>query len=232
MRKFESGATRDVDTSKLDYEGFIHPLVLERYAQYMHENRVQADGSLRTSDNWQKGIPKDVYMKSAFRHFMDVWKEHRGIKTSDGIEKAICALMFNIQGYLFEHLKERSNVTATEIGNDYNRAVDEFDRLNKRVSDYLQETLDQDIQRAFTGRPIPRYAQGPTNPQVYENGDYDPRHDGKVEIIETGGCAPPVIAPVPSVAILAADTILAIHPQWPEGEVDPLAPESCVSRCY
>lgn len=203
MRKFESGATRDVDTSKLDYEGFIHPLVLERYAQYMHENRVQADGSLRTSDNWQKGIPKDVYMKSAFRHFMDVWKEHRGIKTSDGIEKAICALMFNIQGYLFEHLKEKQVAKSQE---EYNR----------RVVDYIGDT---GVLRAL--ETIPRYAQGPSNPQVYENGDYDPRHDqARSE------------PPVPGLAGLAADAILAIHPQWPEGEVDPLAPESCVSRCY
>lgn len=223
MRKFESGATRDVDTSKLDYEGFIHPLVLERYAEYMHENRVQADGSLRTSDNWQKGIPKDVYMKSAFRHFMDVWKEHRGIKTSDGIEKAICALMFNIQGYLFEHLKERSNVTATEIGNDYNRAVDEF---NRRVDEYLKPLADHTLQAAKRYEEGKVYAKDGEAGWVSqnwakENGDYDPRHDqARSE------------SPLPGLAGLAADTILAIHPQWPEGEVDPLAPESCVSRCY
>lgn len=109
MRQFNTGATRDSDESKWDYEGFLHPLVLERFAEYMHENRIQADGNLRASDNWQKGIPKDAYMKSAFRHFMDIWKEHRGIKTKDGMEKAICALMFNVMGYLFEILKDEQN---------------------------------------------------------------------------------------------------------------------------
>lgn len=109
MRQFDTGATRDVDTNKFDYEGFLHPLVMERFAEYMHENRRQADGKLRDSDNWQKGIPKDAYMKSAFRHFMDIWKEHRGIKTKDGMEKAICALMFNVMGYLFEILKEKKS---------------------------------------------------------------------------------------------------------------------------
>lgn len=109
MRQFETGATRDVDTNKFDYEGFLHPSVVERFAEYMHENRLQADGKLRDSDNWQKGIPKDAYMKSAFRHFMDIWKEHRGIKTKDGMEKAICALMFNVMGYLFEILKEKKS---------------------------------------------------------------------------------------------------------------------------
>lgn len=107
MRKFDSGATRDTDENKIDYEGFLSPLSLERFGEYMNENRIQADGQLRSSDNWQKGIPKDAYMKSAFRHFMAWWKEHRGIKTPDGIEKNMCGLIFNVMGYLHEELKDK-----------------------------------------------------------------------------------------------------------------------------
>ena len=107
IRKFDTGATRDTDDGKLDLEGFIHPLVLERYAQYMHKHRVRRDGSMRESDNWQKGIPKSAYMKSAWRHFFDWWKEHRGWSTVAGIEDAICALMFNAMGYLSVLLVER-----------------------------------------------------------------------------------------------------------------------------
>lgn len=102
VRTFISGATRDTDTDKLDYEGFLSHAVLERYAQYMHKNRVQRDGSLRTSDNWQKGIPQDAYMKSAFRHFIEWWTAHREGRVD---EEALCALLFNTMGYLFEHLK-------------------------------------------------------------------------------------------------------------------------------
>jgi hypothetical protein len=103
MREFESGATRDNDEDKFDYEGFLSPLVLQRYAQYMHANRVQADGELRDSDNWQKGIPRDAYMKSAWRHFMDCWRHHRDPGVIDTVrEEALCALMFNIMGYLHE----------------------------------------------------------------------------------------------------------------------------------
>ena len=107
MREFSTGATRDNDTDKYDYEGFLHPLVLERFAVYMNKHRKQADGKLRDSDNWQKGIPKDAYIKSAWRHFMDWWFEHRGLKSREGLEDALCALMFNVMGYLYEHLKER-----------------------------------------------------------------------------------------------------------------------------
>jgi hypothetical protein len=112
MRHFETGATRDTDTGKLDYEGFLSPAVLKRFAEYMHENRVQADGNLRASDNWQKGIPQDAYMKSMFRHFMDVWTLHRqqpelDQSQRDYLEDALCAMMFNVMGYLFEELRSK-----------------------------------------------------------------------------------------------------------------------------
>ena len=101
-RTFVTGATRDTDNGKLDYEGFISPLALRRYAQYLHKHRVQSDGKLRDSDNWQKGIPREVYMKSAWRHFMAWWLAHRG---GGNPEEALCALLFNAQGYLHEILR-------------------------------------------------------------------------------------------------------------------------------
>lgn len=109
IRTFSSGATRDTDENKNDYEGFLSPLVIERFGDYMTKHRKQSDGKLRDSDNWQKGIPKDQYMKSAFRHFIAWWKEHRGIKTEDGIEDNMTALLFNVMGYLHEHLKDNHN---------------------------------------------------------------------------------------------------------------------------
>lgn len=115
MRKFESGATRDSDEGKPDLEGFLSPLVLERFAEYMTKHRKQADGEVRASDNWQDGIPLDVYMKSAWRHFHDWWMQHRlriwfGPPTSDdALEEALCAEMFNTMGYLHEHLKAKAD---------------------------------------------------------------------------------------------------------------------------
>jgi hypothetical protein len=106
VRTFETGATRDSDTSKPDYEGFLSPLAVERYGQYMVKHQRQADGNLRASDNWQKGIPKDAYMKSAFRHFVDFWRLHReGRGESPDAQEAQCALLFNVMGYLHETIK-------------------------------------------------------------------------------------------------------------------------------
>jgi len=112
MREFETGATRDDDADKLDYEGFLSPPVLRRYAEYMHKHRTQADGTLRTSDNWQKGMPLGVYIKSGWRHFWDWWFMHRTAYRSktnkDLLEEAICGLLFNLMGYLHVLLKKVS----------------------------------------------------------------------------------------------------------------------------
>lgn len=113
IREFPGGATRDTNENKLDFEGFFNPLVLQTYAEYMHKHRIQPDGKLRDSDNWQKGMPKEVYIKSAYRHFFDWWMEHRGFESRDGIKDALCALMFNAQGYLWEIIKEEMKEKET-----------------------------------------------------------------------------------------------------------------------
>lgn len=106
-RVFETGATRSTEAGKPDYEGFISPLVVERYGVYMNKHRTQPDGALRDSDNWQLGIPKDSCIKSGWRHFLDWWKEHRGIPTPDGLEDALCAVIFNASAYLHTVLKNK-----------------------------------------------------------------------------------------------------------------------------
>jgi len=118
MREFATGATRDDDTDKYDYEGFLSPIALGRFAEYMHKHRHQADGNLRDSDNWQKGIGRNVYMKSAWRHFKAWWTLHRAseyrgpVDNEDDVdmEETICALLFNAFGYLHEKLMEKKNL--------------------------------------------------------------------------------------------------------------------------
>ena len=108
IRTFSTGATRDTDEGKLDYEGFIAPEVWQRFAEYMHVHRIQSDGNLRASDNWQKGIPQEELMKSACRHFMDWWLTHRGDSHSpQQLEDTLCALLFNIQAYLLALLHDQ-----------------------------------------------------------------------------------------------------------------------------
>lgn len=118
MESYTSGATRTKCETKIDPEGFFSPLVILRYSEYMHKCRVQADGTLRDSDNWQGGIPLWRYMKGKWRHFLDTWLIHRGYKkvTDEGLDlqDCLCAELFNTQGYLHELLKAEKNSENSE----------------------------------------------------------------------------------------------------------------------
>lgn len=111
-RGFETGATRSSDAGRYDPEGFLSPIALERFCEYMNKHRVQADGGLRDSDNWQKGMPLSSYMKGMWRHFLHLWQRYRGWTVTDAkaaadAEEDLCALMFNVQGMLHEMLRAR-----------------------------------------------------------------------------------------------------------------------------
>lgn len=108
IREFDTGATRDTEDDKLDPEGFLSPVVILGYCEYMHRNRTMADGSLRESDNWQKGIPLDSYAKSMWRHMLDFWLVHRNYDhcARDDVHTALYGIIFNAMGYLHELDKE------------------------------------------------------------------------------------------------------------------------------
>lgn len=112
VRTFDSGATRDSNDGKYDYEAFLCPLVIMRFGEYMHKHRVQSDGTLRDGDNWQKGIPTKQYMKSLWRHFHDLWIILRGYRgdpdeAREDLQNACCAIIFNVQGILHNHLTKK-----------------------------------------------------------------------------------------------------------------------------
>ena len=117
IRKFKTGATRDTNEGKYDYEGFLSPLVIEAYGKYMHKHRKQSDGTLRDSDNWQKGFGENhfaVCIKSLWRHFLDLWFLHRGYKRFDKKdgheitkEEVLMAILFNDMAYADKLLKEK-----------------------------------------------------------------------------------------------------------------------------
>lgn len=132
VRTFETGATRDADIGKHDYEGFYSPMVVYLFGQYMNKHRIQTDGSLRDSDNWQKGIPISQCLKSTWRHLHDLWCLLRGLKIykerlvkgertivrftepkelpdtwiTVTIPDSACGILFNVQALLLQWAKE------------------------------------------------------------------------------------------------------------------------------
>lgn len=112
-RTFDSGATRSPLGDKLQFEGYLSPMVLLRFAQYMKKHQIQSDGQQRAADNWQKGIPKESLMDSKMRHDMDLWLHHRGYsdKANEDIEEALCAILFNTMAYLKQVLEAKNDKT-------------------------------------------------------------------------------------------------------------------------
>lgn len=114
VRKFDTGATRSLDNGRDDPEGYLSPIVIDRFNEYMTKHRLQPDGTMRASDNWQHGIPVSAYMKGMWRHFLHLWTRYRGLPVRDpgaakDAEEDLCALMFNVQGMLFEILVNKGN---------------------------------------------------------------------------------------------------------------------------
>lgn len=96
--KFKTGATRTAETP-YDPEGFLNPRVLKEFCLYMEQHRVQADGTLRASDNWQKGMPTSRAFRSLARHYQDVWLLSRGYEPASpdckSMRDALCGVLFN-----------------------------------------------------------------------------------------------------------------------------------------
>jgi hypothetical protein len=114
IRTFSTGATRNLSTTKINPAKCLSPLVIHRYAEYMRDMRKQKDGTLRSDDNWQKGISLESFMESGQRHNLHWWMIDAGygyVSEDDGhqidVEEACCALMFNCMGYLHETLKAK-----------------------------------------------------------------------------------------------------------------------------
>jgi hypothetical protein len=111
-RVFETGATRDANDDKLQYEGFDNPLVTKRFAQYMHKNRHMKDGTMRDPDNWQNLFGEkhfQVCIESLTRHVEDLKLHHRGYSDEavEELEDSICGILFNAKAYLLKILLEK-----------------------------------------------------------------------------------------------------------------------------
>jgi hypothetical protein len=117
IRTNTTGATRDSAEGKNCYEGFLSPLVLESFGDYMTEHRRQSDGSLRAPDNWQKGMPLAWYRDSLIRHVFTAWSLWRGwpvreekiggVMRQPTLIETLNGILFNTMGMMHELLKAR-----------------------------------------------------------------------------------------------------------------------------
>jgi hypothetical protein len=104
---FSTGAYRDSDKDKIDFEGHLSPLALDLHGRYMHKHRFLKDGTVRPSDNWQLGFDDASFLKSGVRHFMAVWRIMRGWPAEESLEDALGGLLFNANGLAHQFEKRR-----------------------------------------------------------------------------------------------------------------------------
>lgn len=149
MRNFDTGATRNSNDHKYVYNGFNSALVEKSFAEYMHSHREQADGTLRPADNWKKGIPKEAYLESLHRHYVDLWElMETGEETlvdADGhtVDKIhlLNAIRFNVNGLIFEHIKEKLE-GGTDLGYaDLYDTTFQFNKKTGQIEPYDGERL-------------------------------------------------------------------------------------------
>jgi hypothetical protein len=105
-RDLGTGAVRNSDEGKIDYDGVLHPLVLKGFGEYMMRHTKLEDGSSRDSDNWQKGLVASNMIKSANRHFVDVWLHMRGCEgdATESYLNSLYACIFNLMGMVHQEV--------------------------------------------------------------------------------------------------------------------------------
>lgn len=114
IRVFTTGATRSSLGDKPQYEGYINPLVIKRFGEYMLKHQIQSDGQRRNADNWQKNIDMASLYDSKTRHDMDVWLHSRGYhaEAAEPLEEALCACLFNTMALLKQVLEQSGRGTV------------------------------------------------------------------------------------------------------------------------
>ena len=115
MKTFKTGAIRDDDEGKLDYEGSFCPLVLRSYAEFMLRNSTMKDGKKRTCGNWKKGVPLLHYIQSKWRHFMTTLTLFVIGYTKKAMLESLNAELFNTMGMMHELLKAEPDTTTIDL---------------------------------------------------------------------------------------------------------------------
>lgn len=111
MQGFAGGAMRSNNVARPDPVGYISPLAMAGFHDYMLRNQRMADGRMRRSDNWKAGMPCPRYMTSLLRHAHDTHTHWDSLKHGyaeddyealKALKEALYGIMFNAQGLLHE----------------------------------------------------------------------------------------------------------------------------------
>lgn len=107
---FESGAIRDSQEGKEEYQEAISDLTLRRYALYMLSQAKKYG-----KGNWKKGISSESYSNSLDRHLNKYRiKKNWGIDIEPGVDH-LSAALFNLQGLIHNEEMEKYKKSNTPM---------------------------------------------------------------------------------------------------------------------
>lgn len=102
IRKFDTGAIRDNDSTKEDYIETISWTAFKRYAQYMTDKKAKYGAG-----NFKKGIPISSYEQSLLRHIQKYLVNKYEGGDEEKLEDHLSACVFNLFGIMHEESKKK-----------------------------------------------------------------------------------------------------------------------------
>lgn len=100
IRKFKTGAIRDVSTGKEDYVETVSFRALRRFAEYMTEKKTKYGVG-----NFKKGIPIESYEESLMRHVQKYFENKYESGKVEIDQDHLAAVIFNVFGIMHEEKK-------------------------------------------------------------------------------------------------------------------------------
>ena len=104
VRKFTTGAIRDLDDTKEDYIETISWIAMRRYAQYMTGKK-----SKYGAGNFKKGIPVESYEQSLVRHVQKYLANKYEGQDIEKQEDHLSAILFNVFGIIHEEQRKEND---------------------------------------------------------------------------------------------------------------------------
>lgn len=121
VKEYDTGATRG-GGKKPSHIAYNSPLADVCFGEYMMKHEKQSDGEQRDPGNWKLGMPLNDYAESHQRHSIDFRLILDGFEARDNatLKDTLCAMRFNIDGYLHELIKKELEGTNETINNCIN----------------------------------------------------------------------------------------------------------------
>lgn len=127
--KFESGATREAKRGR-GLPALIYPGLMIRLSKWLETGAENHEPR-----NWEQGIPSESYLNSLYRHVISY---HAGDRSEDHL----AAMLFNVQGLLFNEEMIEQELLPKELDNLPNYLAKKEPQKSSAIVTFSGKTFD------------------------------------------------------------------------------------------